>query len=127
MQLQTGASPNSDPDTTQSLSTDSQGNLTPSMGMMNDNLLGANPYLNAVSTTGDAFGLDFNDPAFNEVNMAGTFNFGNPTNPQMQLPMKTPLETIPFAWNPDVADYFNDFGVQPSMTGWTPQMQQEWH
>ena len=126
-QLTNSNSPHSEPDTNKSVSTDalSQGNLTPALGLMNEHWLSNNPYVSAVATSGDAFNIDFNDPSLNDINMSN-FNFNLPGNPS-SLPLKTPLDAIPFGWNPGMSDYFNDFSMQPQQTSWTPQMQQEWH
>lgn len=126
--LMTGASPKSDIDSSRSLSTDSQGQPTPAMGSLNENYLNANPYMNAVSSSGDAFGLDFNDPVFNEVNMSNDFNFGSFGGGlgQAAQPLRTPLDTLPFGWTPEVNDYMGDL-VMVNQSAWTPQMRQQWH
>lgn len=126
--LNSGTSPKSDMDSSKSLSTDSQGQPTPAMGYLNENFLGANPHGNAVSASGDALGLDFNDPVFNEINMSNGYNFGAFPNGQgMSQPLRTPLDALPFGWTAEVNDYMGDFMMANTQTGWTPQMQQEWH
>lgn len=108
-------SPNSD----RSGSVSSEPYSTP--GNMKDNWLGGNPYLNAVSASGDMFGLDLSDPVFNEVNLYGLNGHGM-TDGQMQM---SPTESLPYGWTPGVLDYNMDVqGQQPN--GWVP-MQQEWH
>lgn len=121
-------SPHSEPDTNRSMSADaaSQGNTTPSMSLMNDNWLSNNPYVSAVANSGDAFNMSLDDAGLGGFDMSN-FNFANMPNGLAGMPLKTPLDAIPFGWNTGVSDYFNDFSVPTQQTGWTPQMQQEWH
>ena len=120
-------SPKSNSESTRSMSVDSPSNTTPKTTA--ENWLGANPYINAVSTAGDALGLDFNDPSFNRMNLATngeSFDFAEvPADmSQFQQFSKTPLQTLPFGWNTGVTDYFDQQTAQPSWI--VPQAMDEW-
>lgn len=112
-----------------SMSADSPGGANSGPPTFNENWMGANPYLNAVSTTGDAFDLDFNDPAFNEMNfaaMANAYEMGGTSSDTVQTfqPLKTPMDTLPFGWTPGVTDYFDPMNIPTA--SWMAQSKQEW-
>lgn len=123
-------SPRSLSESTRSMSTDSPGGVNSGPPTFDENWIGPNPYVDAVSTTGDAFGgLEFNDPSFDGMDFSGMSNIYNMAGmtgnmSQAIQPLKTPMDTLPFGWTPNVTDYFDPMNM-PGPT-WMAQSKQEW-
>ncbi|KAK5069644.1 hypothetical protein LTR64_008325 [Lithohypha guttulata] len=127
-QLVNSTSPDSNTDTNRTASADDNNvdDFAPTDGNGAENWLDSNPYMNALTESGDAFDFNINNQSFSQGGTMGSNLFGLPAG-QANLPPKIPMDTLPFSWNLGVADYFDDFPMQIQQTGWTPQTQQEWH
>lgn len=100
-------------------------------GQNTGSFLGTNPFNHVVSTTGDAFGMDFNDPVFDEMG-SGYPNELNNMDPINQSQQQNqfgfqPLESMPFNWQPGIVDFLDEYVGYPTQQDFRQQVPQEWH
>lgn len=103
-------------------------------GVPANNPSGANPYINVVSSSAEAFGLDFNGTVLDDMIMAA-FS-GQENDPvvdgqgqlQDQGTFPSPSDTLSFGLQPGMVDFLDDYGgFQMSPQDFRQQVPQEWH
>lgn len=93
--------------------------------------LGTNRFNNVVSTAGDAFNMDFNDPIFDDMGNGYTNGLNN-MDPiyQSQQPAQLGFptsETMSFDWQPGMVDFLDEYVGYPAQQDFRQQVPQQWH
>lgn len=97
----------------------------------NTNVFGMNPHINGTSSAAEAFELDFNDPAFEDMpsgfgNELGVTNFNDPIQQQNPVTFQ-PTGGLPFGFQPGMGDFLDGYGGFSGQQSFRQQVPQEWH